>query len=340
MRKRQADRHGVQKKPMQYELYILYAALVASVIGYVVTGTQLIGALAFVLLITIIAVEFKYSIKEDGVRKSLYDVIMAIVAIAIVWMILMAVLETSSPVDVVASCSMLPSLHRGDMVLLHGIPNMSSFLESHNVPVVNVSPQEFNRTIANISSESLAYFAYNPSDKAEIAEIFGSRQLPVALYNTQCIDAFESEGLSSRIGSCMVDSQGSNLIKYNYSIENVSQNGNTYYTAQTSSITIANTTINENYSNPIIVYRTTSRDSFSGDIIHRLFAAIKSGNEYYMLTKGDNNGGLDVKFVNYPANESAVVGYVIGDVPYVGYLRLIISGMFATPAGCNSTIVR
>ena len=47
-----------------------------------------------------------------------------------------------------------------------------------------------------------------------------------------------------------------------------------------------------------------------------------------------------MQFVNYPENGKAVIGYVIADIPVVGYLKLIVSGMFATPAGCNTTIVR
>ena len=138
----------------------------------------------------------------------------------------------------------------------------------------------------------------------------------------------------------MVYSQQVDLIQYNYSIENVSGVGSVEYTPQTSEIMIANTIIHENYSDPIMVYQTTSNDSFSGDIIHRLVAAIRSGDQYYLLTKGDNNGGLDIQFVNYPENQNAVIGYVIADIPVVGYLKLIVSGMFATPAGCNTTIVR
>ncbi len=338
MRKKQDTKPA---KTKQYELYILYAFLILSVVGYIMLNNVLLGALALVLLVITIAVEFKYSVKEEGMRKSIYDILIAIVAIAILWMILIVVLGTTAPINVVASCSMLPALHRGDMVALHGISNMTSFLNSHDIQIVNVSPKEMNYTLANMGSEFLAYFAYDPSNKSAISETFSSKQFPVALYNTRCIDTYESEGLYRDIRSCMVDSQRGNLIKYNYSIENISiSGGNELYIVQTSDITIANTSISENYSNPIIVYKTTSNDSFSGDIIHRLFAAIRSGNEYYLLTKGDNNGGLDIQFVNYPVSQNAVVGYVIADVPAVGYIRLIISGMLATPAGCNSTILR
>ncbi len=308
--------------------------------GYIFLKVVVLGAVAFVALVVAVVAEFRYSVKEEGMRKSVYDILAAIVAIVVLWIILIIFLGTSAPINVVASCSMLPTLHRGDLVILHGISNMTTFLDSHNIPVVSVSPQEMNSTLANMNSEFLAYFAHDPSNLSSIGEIFSSRSLPISLYNTKCIDLAEARGAYGDIGACAVKSQNSNLIRYSYSIANISTGGTAAYIAQTSGITLANTTITENYSNPVIVYRTTGNDSFSGDIIHRLVAAIRSGNQYYLLTRGDNNGGLDIQFVNYPVEQNAVLGYVIYDIPYIGYLRLIVSGMFATPAGCNTTILR
>lgn len=327
-------------KQSQRGILVLYLILALSVVGYAMTGSILIGAAAFVILVVTLASEFKFSVKEEGMRKSVYDIITAIVAVVVIWIILIILLGTSSPVNVVASCSMLPTLHRGDMVILRGIQNMTSFLESHQIPIVNVSPQEMNYTLSHMNSESLAFFAYNPSNSSKIGEIVNVPDPRVQLYNTKCIDTYTVSGQPQYISRCAVRSQAGNLIKYNYSIERVDVAGAIQYIPQTNRITIGNTTINENYSNPIVVYQTTANDSFSGDIVHRVFSAIRAGNDYYILTKGDNNGGLDIQFLNYPAKSSAVLGYVIADIPVVGYLRLIISGQLSTPAGCNSTIIR
>jgi hypothetical protein len=96
----------------------------------------------------------------------------------------------------------------------------------------------------------------------------------------------------------------------------------------------------ENYSNPVVVYKTIQNDSFGGSIIHRLVAAIDVNGTYYFLTKGDNNPALDIEFGNYPAAQSDIVGYKIADVPVLGYVKLLISGQLVTPAGCNQTILR
>ena len=41
---------------------------------------------------------------------------------------------------------------------------------------------------------------------------------------------------------------------------------------------------------------------------------------------------------NYPVNLTDVQGRVIASVPYLGYLKLILSSHFIEPAGCNATI--
>jgi len=79
---------------------------------------------------------------------------------------------------------------------------------------------------------------------------------------------------------------------------------------------------------------------FSGSIIHRIYAILNVSGSYYFLTKGDNNQALDIEFGNYPANETSVVGYVIAEIPVLGYVKLILSGQLSVPQGCNQTILR
>ena len=76
-------------------------------------------------------------------------------------------------------------------------------------------------------------------------------------------------------------------------------------------------------------------DSF---IVHRVYAIINASGSYYTLTKGDNNPGLDLQYGNLPATVGEVQGRVIADIPFLGYLRLILSSNFNRPAGCGSYI--
>lgn len=338
--KKNTNKPEKQNEKMIWLMYILLALLL---ITYALLQIPLIGFFALILIILILFFEFRTSVKTEGVKKSIYDIAIALGAILVLWVILILVLHTTAPVDVVASCSMLPNLQRGDLVLIHGITNMSQFLSSEHVPVVTVSQSVMNATLANMNSEWLSYYAYNPHDKSQIS----SSPVPnfsIGLYNNQCVYTDEFIGNEDEFSECFVNAsaQNQNLIKYNYSIEELSGPGGvTTNIIQTSVISINNTVIVENYSNPIVVYSTTSNDYFpKEDIIHRVFAAIHAGNNYYILTKGDNNPGLDIQSANYPANQSAIVGYVIGRVPDLGYLKLIISGQLSSPAGCNQTIIR
>ena len=209
-----------------------------------------------------------------------------------------------------------------------------------HVPIVKVNASAYQGMVANMESEFLAFYAYNPSNVSQISTTLPvSGQYGIALYNTECISTATFYGRANQISNCMVQNQGANLIKYNYSIGKFTIGNNaTMKIVYTSSISIANRTVALNYSNPIIVYQTNPQDSFSGDIIHRLFAIVNASGKYYFLTKGDNNQALDIEFENYPANQTAVLGHVVGDIPLVGYFRLLLFGqIFAPRAATNSS---
>lgn len=321
--------------------WILYALLAIAIILYAVTSNALIGAIALLTIIIILVFEVRSSVKAEGTKKSIFDIATAIGAAVVVWLILVFLLQTSAPVDAVSSCSMLPALHRGDLVVLHGITNMKSFLSATQVPVINVTSAEFQGMESRIQDEFLAFFAYYNGNKTEISYVLNNdSNYAVGLYDTSCLSEKQYLGLSSQSYMCYVNSQlqGANLIRYNYSVGRLSMGGNTYNELYTSSITVLNTTLVENYSNPIVVYQTTGKDAFSGSIIHRLYAVLNVSGSYYFLTKGDNNQALDIEFANYPANQSEVLGYVIADIPVVGYVKLLLSGQLSTPAGCNETL--
>lgn len=321
----------------------LYALLFLLIVLYIVDNNIAFAAAVVVLIVAILVLEFSYSVRTEGAKKSVIDIGIAVLAVVILFVILMVALDTTSPINVVTSCSMLPTLSKGEMLLLHGIPNVSAFVASRKIPVVNMSQSTFDAMMGNFSNEFLAYYAYDPANRSDISEIIpeGS-DYPIALYNTKCIYQYGSGGVDEPYDyyRCYVGLQpSSDIIKYGYQVGNIIIN-NTYYSViYTSTFSIANTTIVENYSNPIIVYKTNSSDEFpEGDIIHRAVAAIRVGSQYYILTKGDNNEGLDIQFANYPPSQNDVVGYFAGGLPYLGYLKLIVSGDLAPDPQCGEVI--
>jgi hypothetical protein len=315
-------------------LYIMLFVLIIAL--YAFTSSVAVGVAAIVVFAAILVLEAKESLKGGGMKKGIFEILVAVAAAVIAWYILVLILGTQSPIDAVASCSMLPTLHRGDMVVLRGIGNASEFASSTGIPVINMSMQEFNAMENNISSEFNAFFAYSKSNMSQISEVApGAGQYGIGLYNTQCISSYTYLGQSSKIAKCFVPSQNGSAIKYGYSEGSVSISGINQTIIYTSRISASGRNITENYSNPIIVYRATSRDSFSGDIIHRVYAAINVDGRYYFLTKGDNNPALDMEFANYPVNQSDVVGYVILKIPALGYIKLLMSGQLGSVPGCN-----
>jgi hypothetical protein len=323
-------------------LWILYCVLLLLIIAYALANNIIIGLAILIAVVAIVALELKASISSEGARKSVIDIGVAIGAAIAVFLALTIVLGTSAPIDAVASCSMLPNLHRGDLVVLHGISNFSDFVSSNNITVINMSASEFSRLQNGMHNEFASFFAYSPSNMSQISQIVpeSSSNFKVGLYNTACLSQYSYMGDSRLYGSCFAPDQSANPIKYNYSIGSIEINGTEFKSIDTGSITINNITIRPNPKNPIMVYRTTPSDTFSGDIIHRLYAVIRTGNSYYTLTKGDNNQALDIQFANYPANSSDVIGYVVLDIPVAGYLKLILSGQIGSVPGCNTLLAQ
>jgi hypothetical protein len=328
-----------QQPALSWLLYLLLALLI---VVYALVGNPIVGLAALLLILIILIFEVKTSVSQEGTRKSIMDIASAVGAAVVVWVLLILFLHTTAPVNAVSSCSMLPVLHRGDLVVLHGIGNITAFVESEHVPLINVTQAQFAQMQGSMNSEFLAYFAYFNGNESRISYVLpnSSSDYQIGLYNTLCVSDKQYLGKPNQLSQCLVPAQyqQTNLIKYSYSLGTLSLSGQAFNAIYTSQITVGNTTLQENFSDPIIVYQTTSKDTFSGSVIHRLYAVINAGGAYYFLTKGDNNQGLDIEFGNYPANQSAVLGYVIADIPVLGYVKLLLSGQITTPAGCNTTL--
>ncbi len=306
-------------------LFILYILFQRSVLL-----SALVGVTLFLVIIATIVVELGASFKEEGMKKSMLELAIAIVVVIVFWFGLKAVLNTQYPLNVVPTCSMLPVLHRGDLVAISGVISAAQL----KAPIINVSGTEWNATLHNFSSEFLECAAYNASN-GTVSSVFAKGD-ELVLYPTS--------GYNRVIG---LDQQGSNLIRYGCGTREVkTSSGTSFLEAYTTSITIGNTEIQGDRNNSIVVYKTVPQDYFYslGDayIVHRVYAVINASGTYYVLTKGDNNPGLDIQFGNYPIllqrSDNYIEGKVVFVVPYIGYLRLIFSRQLSEPQGCNTTI--
>lgn len=292
--------------------------------------SAILGIALFMIIVILIMLEVTNGIKDDGgIKRNLIEIAAAVIFVLLFWFGLKALLHTNYPLDVVPSCSMLPNLKRGDMIILQGVPSLAKI----NAPVINVTGASYGTFEENIKNEFLSCVAYQQRGNRIAVSQIARPGYSIGL-------------LSTANGGEIVpnSSQSNNLVQYTCGTTEIKfSNGTIENEAYTTSISINGTRINGDANNSIIVYATVPDDYFYqlGDsyIVHRVYAIINSGGNYVVLTKGDNNPGLDMQYANYPANSTAIDGKVIYSIPYLGYLKLILSNSFTEPAGCNSTVI-
>ncbi len=322
-----ADKKGINTLPF----YIALAVLFVLFIYYQGKGelSTIFGIALFVMLVVLIVIEVSIGIHEEGLLKNVIEIIAAIVIVVVFWFSLKAILHTNYPLDVVPSCSMLPQLKRGDLIVLNGVQKISQL----NAPIINIRNSDYNKFSNNISNEFLSCIAYQINgNKVSISQVI-KPGYTVGLYkNTQ--NGGQIVPSAYQQGELVQYTCGSRTILF--------QNGTKEQEAYTTAVTINGTTIYKDTNNSVIVYATTPKDYFYGlgdsYIVHRAFAILNVSGNYLVLAKGDNNPGLDMQYGNHPINLTNVQGKVIGSIPYLGYLKLALSNSFTEPAGCNSTV--
>ncbi len=325
MRSAARRRRTINTMPLYVILIVLF--IIYFVFQKLPEVAVVFGAIIFFLIIAILIIEVSNGFEEEGFKKNIMEIGAAIIVVIVLWYALRAVLNTSYPLDVVPSCSMLPNLNRGDMILIQGV-NKNSI----GAPIVNVTQDQWNSSFSNLNTEALQCVAYsNNTGTAKLSQFVKPG------YN---IGLLKSTQYGARIVTNA--SQSNNIVRYACGAVNVKlQNGTVVSEASTVAITIANTTITGDRNNSIIVYQTVPQDQFYkyGDsyIVHRVYALLNVSGVYYVLTKGDNNPGLDIQYLNTPANLSQIGGKVIGSLPFIGYVKLILSNNFVEPTGCNYT---
>ena len=330
-----ANKPDPKKRDKGINTIPFYVALVVVFVLFIIYQSNgslsvIFGIALFMMIVVIIVIEVTNGIKEQGALKNFMEIAVAIILVIIFWFGLKAVLHTNYPIDVVPSCSMLPQLKRGDLILLNGITSINSI----KAPIINITNASYIRFRKNIQKEFLSCVAYNQTGSII--------KLAQTLKPGYAIGLYQN---SNQFGGQIVPNQyqNNNLVQFTCGAQNiVFGNGTTAQEAYTTSVTINGTVINGDKNNSIIVYATTPNDYFYslGDsyIVHRVYAVLNVSGNYYVLTKGDNNPGLDMQYQNYPVNITDTQGKEIASVPYLGYLKLVLSSSFSEPAGCNSTV--
>ena len=310
------------KKHWKTAIFLLFFILA------VATQEVLFAVLTVIALIWIVGTEVKDGVKVHGWKHEVIDTIINIVLVLIFWFGLQLVLNTGTPISGIVTCSMLPNLERGDLVIIQGTKINGYELEMSKEEFEKIKSYEAIVEYKNIS------FAVNGSIYSYCA--YSTHSInpdPVCNYFIAEPEEFKEKrgGMTFHYSKCQIKYLDEGTVTTEPCITSVGYGGVDYKI---------------NLSNDVLVYIPDKGTYFSyiGDIIHRTYFKINVEEETYYLTKGDNNQILDIQMYEYnhnlgnlPAKE--IHGKQILRIPYLGYLKLYISGFLTAPEQCNTNLI-
>ncbi len=302
-------------------LYIVANSVFTS--GWAALIPLLLAGLVVIELVFFVALEVKQGVKKHGWKHEIVDTVIAILIAVLLWLGASYILNTSTPVSGVVSCSMLPNLERGDFIIVQGADSIAYEISMSENELRELTDGPMT-AVANGMEYSLPMPLYSYCNCY-------SSELLCQTFNQHPENVVEKAGpFRYHYTMCEIGYSDSDVKGYGKCLESIEFNGKNYYT---------------NLSNDVIVYQPGTNDLYAnvGDIVHRLFFKIDVNGKNYYLTKGDNNPIMDMQVVdcnnpgikNRPVPEENVKGKVIARVPYLGYLKLFISGLWHEDSQCR-----
>jgi signal peptidase I len=295
---------------------------------YVLTKQPIFGILTAIAIVALVIFEVYEGIKANGFRHELWETGITVGIAVLAWFALSFVLSTPTPISAVVSCSMVPELYRGDMILVQGGA-------AHSANLISVSPGDsqylfsnptvsFNGKSMTVNSSMYGY-CYESGDVATCS-----------LFNNNPSAFVEQRGpFTFTYGKCLRQSLSGNSIM----VQEPCVMGLSYKNQSVD--------VQGDRSSDTVLYAPKPTDLFalSGDIVHRAVVEIKDGSSAYFLTKGDNNNVFDIQFhslayerFNTPVSPEQLKGKVLFHVPWLGYYKLFLVGFVTEDAVCGTKL--
>jgi len=314
------------KKPSTSGLGVLatpnfiYGLIIIFFVFYFISRIWLFGLLVGASIIWMVVLEFWLGAKQHGWKDELKETAAALLLALFIWFGAGFVLQTPSPLNAIVSCSMLPHLQRGDMIILSG-DRLDAPAEEIGA-LEGIGDAKVYRGNVQLLSVKGSLYAYCAARRGNaICNEFVTSQSEFAEKHGELTIGYEK---------CASLYPASGRVENGPCVAWLEVNGRRYY---------------ENLSNDVVVYAPEKDEYYSrvGDIIHRAFIKLKTPNGTYFLTKGDNNPIFDIQVYdeqsgmgNRPVEISRSKGRVLLQVPIIGYFKLFISPQaILTPEGCD-----
>lgn len=302
--------------------YFIYGLIVLFLLLYIFTGVWVFGLLIGACIVWVVVLEFAQGTAEHGLKDEIKETAIALLLALLVWFGASFVLHTSSPLNAIVSCSMLPHISRGDMVVLSG-DRVQAALEEVST-LANISRAQVYESGAKVADVNGSIYSYcaTRQDSALCQRFISSPEKFTERHGALTF-AYEKCGI-------VLDKTHETV--YGPCVSYLEVNGRQYYT---------------NLSNDVVVYQPNAGEYYArvGDIIHRAYILLKDDEDgkTYFLTKGDNNPIFDIQVYdaasgqgNAPVEISRSKGRILVAVPYLGYFKLFISpAAIPTPEGCD-----
>ena len=308
--------------PIFQDSRFLYGLIIAFFIFYLITGIWVFGLLIGLGILSLVALEFLQGASEHGVKSEIKETAIALLLAVVVWFGAGFILQTSSPLNAIVSCSLLPHVQRGDMVILQGGQITAPHENISSVQGLEAAQVYQNGKFVSVVNGSI--YSY--------CSLHGSDGICASFISSPANFTEKHGGLTFGYERCEIVYPKTGMRQFGPCVSWLEVNNNRYY---------------ENLNNSIVVYQPGKDEYYSrvGDIIHRAFILLTASDDgkTYFLTKGDNNPIFDMQVYdeasgtgNRPVEVSRSKGRVILQIPYLGYLKLFISpSAIPTPDGCD-----
>lgn len=296
--------------------YLPPAVLLVCIVLFALTQNAFFALAAIASLAYILYIEFRATQDWKEVITSLAIALAA-------WIALSLLLNTTSPINIITSCSMLPGYERGDLILLQGAeldsrtPNIQS---PHALQNVTYEPAQINtqgQTVARIYQPTangqplfqpvISTCARKPLDSTRPAQeqvclasaTFASQTLPIQQSpDVVVFDSGTSAGLIIHRAFAVLNATDGQYL--------LTKGDNNNFLDQQSGFAL-------------IPYRTAGRVLLNLPLLGA-------------LTWRD--GAL--QWIG--ENQVPVKGKVLLRIPYVGYIKLLLFLQIQAPAGCDSVL--